>query len=331
MTFFVLATVRPPTPPRRPAPLDLRNLWLESWDGSVMIPVAGASHEGPVQLLVEASGLEVAPTEVERQAVPGVPGAVAVFSRTLVREPLLPLHISTKDQTEQWAAVQQLRDLTDPSPAKMTPDGSFRLVCSSPSGIRQVGLAYESGLEGSGTELPWSVRYVVDCWAPQPFAEDRTDTVLPFELGGGADRFLAVDQADAGAPNFEDAALAPDVVLGEDMPVVITSEVAPYATLDVVGPTGPGVVLSADTGLLLNIPTGVAAGSRLRIVTDPRRKSIRLTVGDGPSTPAAGMLARGSRLRPLAFGTNKLSITAPGATDETQLLLSFRGQYRSMW
>lgn len=328
MTFFVLATVSAPPPTTPAIPLDARSLWLESWDGAVKIPVASAKHEGPVQLLVEASGLELAPTTVEQQAIPGVPGAVAVFSQTLIREPLLPLHISTANQAEQWAAVQQLRDITNP--ANLTPDGTFRLVCSSPSGTRQIGLVYRSGLEGSGTELPWSVKYVLDTFAPQPYAEDRADTPREYSLGGDATIFFAETQADA-VPVFADQTLSPDVILGDDMPLIITSEVAPYATLEVVGPTGAGVVVEADTGLYLDIPDGVDAGSTLRIVTDPRRKSIRLTVGTDPSTPAAGMLALGSRLRPLAFGQNLLSVTAPGATEDTKLRLSWRGQYRGLW
>jgi hypothetical protein len=332
VSYFVLATVRqaPPAPPSTPT--DMRNLWLESWDGSVRIQIGGASHDGPVQLQVDATGLEVAPTEVERKSIPGVPGAVAVNSQTLVRDPLLPLLINTANQTEQWAEKQRLADLTDPSPEKLTPDGSFRLVCASPSGTRQVGLVYESGLEGSGTELPWAVRYVLDCWGPQPYAEDRADTTREYALGGG-DVFFALTQADA-VPVFADLTLSPDVILGDDMPLDIVSEVAPYVTLEVVGPTGAGVVVAADTGLRLDIPAGVPGGSTLRVVTDPRRKSIRLFDNSDPDDvgePAAGMLARGSILRPLKFGQNKLSVTAPGATEDTRLRLSYRGQYRSLW
>lgn len=323
MSYFVLATVRSAPPPRPAGPQDLRSLWLESWDGSHRITIGGATHQGPVQLQTEASGLEVAPSEVEQRSIPGVAGTVAVLSHTLPREPLLPLLINTRTQAEQMAVVQELRDLTDPSPEKLTPDGSFRLVVATPSGTRQVGLVYESGLEGSGTELPWAVKYVLDCVGPQPYAEDRTDVTREYALGGG-DPFFAFDQEDD-VPVFADLTLSPDVILGDDMPLDIVSEVAPYVTLEVDGPTGAGVVVSADTGLYLDIPTGVPSGSTLRIVTDPRRKSIRL---DGE--PAAGMLARGSILRPLKFGQNKLSVTAPDADENTRLRLSYRAQHRSL-
>lgn len=324
MTFFVLATVRSTPPPGPSGPQDLRTFWLESWDGLTVIPIGGATHNGPVQLQVGASGLEVAPSDVAADAIPDVPGAVVVDAQTLVREPLLPLLINSADQAAQTVAVHQLREMTNP--AYLTRDGSFRLVCASPSGTRQVGLAYRSGLEGSGTELPWAVRYVVDCFAPQPYAEDREETPREYSLGVDTGGFFAWDEADLTAPLFEDLTLGWDVILGEDMPLEITSEVPPYAVIEVVGPTGPGVVIEADTGLYLSVPAGVPGGSTLRIVTDPRRKSIRL---DGE--PAAGMLARGSRLRPLAFGQNLLSITAPGADADTRLRLSWRGLYRSLF
>lgn len=326
MTFFVLATVQPKPPTTPATPQDQRVFWLESWDRTVRIPIGSATHDGPVQLLVDASGLEEAPQDVTIEPIPGVAGGVVTFSQTLVREPLLPLRIGTANQAEQWVERQRLADLTDPSPEKLTPDGTFRLVCSSPSGTRQVGLVRQGGMEGTGTELPWTVQYVLDCAAPNPFAEDREDTPREYSLGEGGGRFLAWDVGDVDTPPFEDVHLAWDVILGDDMPLVIESDVAPYVTLEIEGPTGAGVIVSADSGLYLSIPAGVEAGETLRIVTDPRRKSIRL---DGE--PAAGMLAFGSVLRPLAFGQNMLSVTAPGATSATRLRLLYRSQYRSMW
>lgn len=325
MTFYVLATVQSAPSPEPTAPRDLRYLWLESWDGETVIPIAGADHDGPVQLLADASGLEVAPTAVTLDSIPGVPGGVATGVQTLMRELLLPLRINTATQAEQWAQVQALRDLTDP--ANLTADGSFRLLCASPSGTRQLGLVYRSGLEGDGAELPWTVLRVLDVAAPQPYAEDRDEQSRTFTLGAGS-RFLAWDPPtpDPEAPTFSEVRLSWDVILGDNMPVVIASDVAPYPTLEITGPTGAGVVLEADTGLYLEVPDGVPAASTLRIVTDPRRKSVRL---DG--VPAAGMIAFGSVFKPLAFGQNLLSITAPGATEDTALRLSWRGLYRSLW
>lgn len=326
MTYFVTATVQPRPPVEPATPQDQRTFWLESWDGTVRIPIGSATHDGPVQLLTDASGLEEAPTSVTIDGVPGVPGGVATFSQTLVREPLLPLRISTANQAEQWTQRQLLADLTDPSPAKLTPDGSFRLVCASPSGTRQVGLVRQSGMEGTGTELPWTVLYVLDCAAPQPFAEDREETPREYSLGDGGGRFIAWDVGDVDTPAFQDARLAWDVILGDDMPLVIESEVAPYVTLEIDGPTDAGTLIEADTGLYVPIIEDVPVGQTLRIVTDPRRKSIRLD-----DVPAAGMVGFDAVFKPLAFGQNMLSVTAPGATSATRLRLLYRGQYRSMW
>jgi hypothetical protein len=330
VTYFVMLVAQPKPPVEPSTPQDQRTFWLESWDGTVRIPIGSATHDGPVQLLTDASGLEEAPTSVTIDGVPGVAGGVATFSQTLVREPLLPLRISTANQAEQWVERQRLADLTDPSPEKLTPDGSFRLVCATPAGTRQVGLVRQSGMDGTGTELPWTVLYVLDCAAPQPFAEDREETPREYSLGSGGGRFIAWDTGDVDTPAFQDARLAWDVILGDDMPLVIESEVAPYVTAEIDGPADAGTLIEADTGLYLPIIEDVVVGSTLRIVTSPRGKSIRLITGS-TSVPAAQMVGFDAVFKPLAFGTNNLSVTAPGATSATRLRLLYRGQYRSMF
>lgn len=325
MTFFVLATVRSASTPPKPE-YDSRNLWLESWDGTVAMPVPidNLPHEmiGQRGIL----GLGVAPTDLATEGTPGVAGSRVVDVIERDRPVALPLAFIADNQPDLWATIQRLRDLTDPTRG-MTPDGNFRIVCSSSSGVRQIGLAYRSGLEGADLEYCGTDRAVLDLLAPMPFAEDREDTVSPeYALGGGGLNFFAWDDADAAAPNFADLELAPDVILGDNMPLQITSALPVYPTIEIVGPTGPGVILEANTGLHLKVPDGIPEGSTLRIVTDPRRKSIRL---DGAL--AAGMIGRGSRLAPLSLGQNLISITAPGATSETRLRLTWRGMHRSLW
>jgi hypothetical protein len=324
VTFFVLASVHSASTPPQP-PYDSRTLWLESWDGSVVMPVP--IDDLPHEMIGQRGilGLGVAPTDLATEGTPGVAGSRVVDVIERDRPVALPLSFIADRQADLWATIQRLRDLTNPM-SGMTPDGNFRIVCTSSSGTRQIGLAYRSGLEGSDLEYYGTDAAVLDLLAPMPFAEDRTDLTREYSLGGGALNFFAWDDADMAAPNFEDLELAPDVILGEDMPLDITSAIPPYVTVEVVGPTGPGVVIEADTGLYLSVPDGIDAGDTLTIVTDPRRKSIRL---DG--VQAAGMIARGSRLNPLAFGQNLLSITAPGATSATRLRLSWRGMYRSLW
>lgn len=321
MTFFILATVQTPPPIKPRAPLDTRNFWFESLDGAAVIPVGSETHPGPWHLETGAMGLGVAPTVVDAAGSPGAVGSSVRDVFTLTRELLLPLGLNTSTQAEQWVAVQALRDLTDPT-VGMTAEGNFRLVCSSESGTRHVTLAYLSGLEGEGQELPWRDRVVMSTIAPFPFAEDREETTREFRLGTGVVPFL--DTAGTDNP-WGTRRLSPSTVIGEGMNVNMTSAVPVYPTIEVTGPVD-SVLIESDTGLYISVPGGVGAGETLRIVTDPRRKSIRL---DGEL--AAGMVARGSRLVPFKAGANLIDVTAPGADSDTRLRLTWRGGYRSLW
>jgi hypothetical protein len=327
VTFFVLASAAsaPQAPPDTPD--DDRLLWLESWDRSTSILIGGARHNGPVQLQTGTTGLEVTPKDVASETTPGVPGSFATSVQTLPRQPILPLLVSTADQAEQRVAVQQLRDLT--SPQDVTPDGSFRLVCTSSSGTRQVGLVYRSGLEGSGTELPWSVRYVLDTFAPQPYAEDRDVQVKDFRLAVPDAPFLAAAGTDH---PWGTRKLSTSSIAGADTPVQMLSSVPVYPVIEITGPA-TSVTITGSNGLLIDVPDGVPDGSTLRIVTNPRgdgmppyRKTIRL---DG--APAAGMVARGSRFVPFSHGVTSVDVSAPGATGDTLLRLSWRGLHEGLW
>lgn len=321
MTFFILATVQTPPPVTPRTPLDSRRFWFESLDGATVIPVGGESHLGPWHLETGVTGLGVAPTVVDAAGSPGAVGSTVRDVFTVTRDLLLPLGLNTGSQGEQWVAVQRLRDLTDPT-VGMTPEGNFRLVCASESGTRHVTLAYLSGLEGEGQELPWRDRVVLSTIAPYPFAEDRDATTREFRLGSGSIPFL--DTAGTDNP-WGTRQLSPSTVIGEGMAVNMTSAVPVYPTIEITGPVD-SVLIESDTGLYISVPTGVDAGDTLRIVTDPRRKSIRL---DGAL--AAGKLARGSRLVPFKAGSNLIDVTAPGADSDTRLRLTWRGGYRSLW
>ncbi|GAB3166887.1 hypothetical protein GCM10027059_26500 [Myceligenerans halotolerans] len=320
MTFYVLASVQEPPPPTTAA-RDL-TLWLESWDGTRRVELS----TGPIRWKAGATGLEEAPTEILEEYTPGSAGSQVVGVEYPPRDALLPVTIGGRDWVDLNASLQRLKNLTNPRNG-MTEDGSFRLVVKSPNGTRQIGMVRRGGLEGNGSPSQVRQNRVLDLFAPHPFAEDRADAP-PFEvgLGAGADNFFAVDDLDATAPNFEDLELAPSVILGADMPLPITSELPPYATIEIDGPTGAGLILEANTGLYLEVPDGVPDGDTLRVVTDPRRKSIRLN-----GSPAAGKVALGSNLAPLAVGDNLISITATGATANTRLRLTWRGQYGGMW
>lgn len=324
MSFFILATVRqpPPLPPRLVR--DSRNLWFESMDGTVVIPIARDGHPGPWRLLPDHDGLGVAPTELDLGATPGVPGGHVAGVITTSRPTVLPLSLRTTNQAEQWERVQELRDLTDPT-VGMTRDGNFKLVCSSASGTRELVLAYRAGLEGKSMDLPHYERVVLTAVAVQPFALDREERSVEFFIADEDRGFLAASSGDTSADVFSDLELSPSEVIGEDMPVAMTSAVPVYPTIEITGPAD-SVLITADTGLRIDVPTGVDAGDTLRIVTDPRAAAIRLN-----GAPAAGKLALGSRRVPFAPGENRIDVAAPGATSDTMLRLTWRGAHRSLW
>lgn len=316
MTFFVLVSVASgPSGPSRPVP-DSREFWLESWDGSQVLPIGGYRHEGAFQLQTGNAGLEEAPADVFVERLAQASGGVVVGSQSPPRPVLLPLQVNTRDQAEQWSEVQALRDMTDPT-VGMTRDGNFRLVCRSASGTRQLGLVRRSGMEGTGGLLPWAARYVLDCEAPQPFAEDRDIQTRPFQLEQPDAPFLGGIWGSIG--------LVSSRIAGPDTPVVMTSAVPVYPTITVTGPAS-SVLITADSGLRLDVPDGLEAGETLEWVTDPRRKSVRVN-----GALAAGRLARGSRPAPFGLGTTTLSVSAPDATADTRLVISWRGLHRSLW
>ena len=277
--------------------------------------IGGTNHVGPVQLQTGNLGFEVAPSGLHTSGVPGADGEVVEGTSTPSRPVLIPVLVSTADQAEQQRVVQALRDLTDP--ARMTPDGSFRLVCRSLAGTRRLNLAYESGLEGAGGVLPRVVTYPISARAVQPWAQDQTERHRAFDL--------VQDDAPFLGGVWGEIYLVSSAIAGADTPIVMESDVPVYPTIDLTGPA-TSVLITGDNGLRIDVPDGVAGGSTLRIVTDPRRSQVRL---DG--VPAAGMIARGSRAAPFTRGTTRIDVAAPGADPSTKLRLTWRGQHRSLW
>jgi hypothetical protein len=234
---------------------------------------------------------------------------------TMRRQVLLPVTIGGDSWAETWAAIERLRDITDPTNAG--PDGNVRLVASSPNGTRQLGLLYQGGLEDDGQPSQVRQNRVLDLVAPQPFAEDRSEQTQPFSLVQDTAPFLG--------GLWGSIYLVSSSIAGSDTPVNMSSNVPVYPTIEITGPAD-SVLITAGSGLHIDVPGGVAAGTTLRIVTSPRGNSIRL---DG--VPAAGSLTLDSRLVPFKKGTTLVDVSAPGATADTLLRLTWRGLHRGLW
>lgn len=296
--------------------IDSRSFRLESLDGSLVVPLDGA----PVKLLTGAVGLEVAPVDVAMSRSPGIEGASFDEASFGPRPMLLPLSVRAKTQAAMWDAANRLAEVVSPGRV-LTSEGSFRLVCSSASGTRQLTLAYLSGLEGDEIGVPGYKRVALEVIAADPFARDRESRSVEFSLGVSSSRMTSADPATAGTRK-----LGSSVVIGEDMPVEVVSGIPVWPRLDFTGPFAP-LTVTASTGLSITVVSGVPAGSTLTVVTDPRNKSIRM---DGQL--AAGMVSRGSRIgSPFRPGLNSLNVSASGATEASRIVLSWRGGWRSLW
>lgn len=321
MTFFILASVAAAPPVVVTPPYDSRALQFESWDGEVVMPIP---LDGFAEMIGQRGmlGLGVAPTDLATEGTPGVAGSRIVDVIERDRPIAMPLAFLADEQADLWDVVQRLRDLTDPTHG-MTQDGNFRLVCSSSSGTRQLNLGYRSGLEGEDLERYGVDQAVLDLLAPMPYAEDREDKTIPFQLGTVSRPFLS--SAPGTDRPWGSLQLTSSTIAGAATPVEMFSSVPVYPTIEITGPAD-SVLITGANGLRIDVPGGVEEGETLRIVTDPRHKSIRLN-----GALAAGRLARGSRLRPFSRGTTLVDVTVPGATDETLLQLTWRGLHRSLW
>lgn len=322
MPQIILVSVRTLPPEERPRHFAW-SLWLESMDGKSVIPLTHSDSLGHVLLQPGFQGLGVPPVDLAIGGTPGVAGGSIEGVDVLSRDIVLPLKVWGNTDAEKWEHVDELRDLTNPEEG-MTREGSFKLCSATPTGQREVLVAYRGGLEGDMHGQAYSERIVLSLVAPDPYARDRAWRWLPFPLSSGG-TFLSSPPATTANP-WGTLKLSPSTLISNDMPVVMPSAVKVWATVELDGPAPDGAVITADSGLHLVIDGAIPAGKTLRVVTDPRGRSARL---DGD--PAWGMVSLESRFRPFTRGTNRLDVEVPGASGGATLRLGWRGGYRSMW
>lgn len=277
-----------------------------------------------------ATGLDLPPVAVVASGAPGVDGSVLRDRHVRQREVFLPIHLASDVDSDTYLNERaRFERIVAPR------SGDVKLVVSSHLGERELTVVCTGGLEGdesqSSAGSTWG-RIGLELLAADPYFYAREDTVAEYTVGDIAPPFVgAVGGSDAPWPG----ALAASVVLGVGMSITVNSSVEVWPTLDLVGPMD-SFTGSMDTGWSVTVPQGVPAGRVLRIVTDPRRFSIRLGSLNGAGDfvdgqLAAGRVALGSRLVAFQPGVNLLNITAPGANENTRLRLRWRGRHRTAW
>lgn len=314
---------------RYPTPL----ITLESMDGSLRIPLDAS--DGWIRM-PGATGLEMPPYSIVADAVPGVPGAINPDVRVEQRPIFIPVYCGdTTDQRIFRERLDTLYALVDPYGSR-----TFKVVGQSYRGIREMVVTYVSGLEGVDSPdamgLTWA-KVGLLCTAHDPYAYSRISRTLEFRAAAAEAPFMGtVGGTDAPFPVM----LSSGYVIGSGMTITIDSQVPVYPILELVGPMdsflgtlspivrnpdGSTTVLT-DNVWSVSIPSGVPGGQTMRLVTDPRFRSIRLDGG-----LAAGRIARGSTLRPFFPGDNVFDVVAPGGNDNTRIYLTWRNQYRGLW
>ncbi|TYP82077.1 hypothetical protein [Blastococcus xanthinilyticus] len=344
MSAYFLASPRSVPSVVRPTKEPVPKLVLESLDGRRRIPLDDSTGW---KALAGATGLDMPPVDVATRRVPGVAGSVLDDVRAEERPLFIPIKVTARDRQNAThrALMDSLRALVDPLL------GEFRVIGITATSERELTAVYTDGLQGDyGVDqagLHWR-KFGLRATACQPFAAARTSRTVEFQMAGAGGAFLGVaGGTDAPWPR----ALSSSAVIGEGMQVQVNSEVEVHPTLELVGPmtsfagelsplvTGDdgAVRVLTDQAWSVSVPDGVPAGMALRLVADPRARSIRLGAGDPRTTPgwtgelAAGRVARGSTLRPFYPGLNVLNVSAPGGTTATRVRLSWRELHRSLW
>ena len=291
-------------------------LFLSSMDDATTIPLT--DRAGQVLLQKGFTGLGVVPIELTVGSTPGVAGGLVRGVEIVTRDIALPVKVWGNTEMHKREAVAALADLTDPD-ADMTDAGNFKVVCVSPSGTREIVVAYRGGLEDILDGLPVPEKFVLDLLATNPYARDQRASTKTFTLGEG-EPFLTEE----GSSYVWPRKLSSSRVSGSGITLDMASAVKVYPTLTLRGPF-TSALITTDTGLRIDVPGGLTVGQTLQIVTDPRGRSIRMN-----GAQAAGRLSLSSRLVPFSRGVNTLSVDAPGATSATKLTLEWRGQHRSI-
>lgn len=308
-------------------------LVLESMDGSVRIPLDGT--EGFIRM-PGSTGLEMPPSALISQSVPGIAGTRLADVRVMERPIFIPIYAGADGNMLAFREMlRRLHRLIDPMNLN-----SFRLVGGSAEGTRELIVTYSSGLEGadaaSEAGLSWA-KFGLNLVAHRPYAQARETQVLEFRYQPDLAPFLGVA---GGSDTPWPRSLASTSIIGNGMEIVVDTEMPVYPEVELVGPMdsfsstlSPIVVNSAgqqttilDQQWVLSIPGGVPAGSTFRANTDPSSRSFRLN-----GELAAGRVALGSRMRPFYPGRNTLNVTAPGLTEATVIRISWLPLYRSLW
>ncbi|MBF4613744.1 phage distal tail protein [Curtobacterium sp. VKM Ac-1376] len=306
----------PPAPPR-----ELRSFWLESLDGSVIVPLSGTNGRA---LMPGATGLGLPPVDVVTGTTPGMPGSWLQEVNVLERPIFLPLtFFSWESQAEFFEMLAELRSVaTDWDADLLGLNGTFRLGVASADGDRLLDVTYRSGWEGvlgggdGGSD--WE-KFALNLVAVAPFWRARDATTQSYSAAPGT-----VFLGDGNDTHPWPRQISASVTVGSNMPILVDGDVPVWPEFTFTGPI-PSVTISYQ-GTLISVPAGVPTGQTLRLVTDPRARSARL---DG--VIAWDRISMGATFSPLRPGVNLVSIQLATAGEDAAVDMSWFTQWKAAW
>lgn len=132
---------------------DTRRIWLESMDGSVVVPL---NVDVDRILKAGATGLQLPPLDVVTIKTPGMPGSSLQEVNVDEREVFLPLKFaSDTSHAEFMGKLTELRGLIAPmwDLVNVGDTGTFRLGVSSLNGERLLDVVYKDGWTGGRVSM----------------------------------------------------------------------------------------------------------------------------------------------------------------------------------
>ena len=301
--------------------VDTREMWLESIDGTVVIPLS-VRFDRDRMLRGGVKGHMLPPNDVVTGQTPGMEGTWLQEINIGQREVFLPLAWGGDTHEQFRANLDELINLvSDWDDIVVGQTGTFRLFArSATSSERYLDVTYVDGLQGSwgngdsgaNWERPGLTLVAVD-----PYWRARKPVELIFRRPTGS-AFLGDGTGTAPWPRR----LTPSVVIGDGMEVIVEGTVKAWPEVDLTGPAVTAAVRYPGTNIV--IPNGVPNSSTLRLTTDPRRRSARI---DGAI--AWSRINLGSTFSALKPGRNVVDVELGASGTDTRLVIRYLPGYKS--
>jgi hypothetical protein len=292
---------------------ETRTLAFRDLDGNY--PFASTGRE--FFFMPDLDGIDLVDPEIITKQSPGMDGEMITEIRTPKRELFLPLWLAS-DSThlrylEQRDALDRLFKFHGID--YRTLGGTFDLVASSVRGERFLRCVYTGGMKAAKwpNESALWAKLGISAWAVQPhWIGERWET--------------PVIRAETGVDTFASFPLefSSSLAIGEEIAIAVEGEVDSWITVDLVGPAD--TVLVEATGLVFEIPAGLADGETAKVVTDPR---YRTALFDGVKDWSR--IGPATTWTPLAPGDQTIDIVITSAGANTQAQVSGDTLYRRPW